>query len=115
MNCKMVAAASLGLAIGLVACSSLRQSEAQGQVGQEKHGWEYKVVAFVVEDENSRNVDRHTKEINSLAAEGWEYVGLLCAGSNPYRTGARSDMWVKSGGNVLFKRLKTGVAVEPKK
>ena len=38
MNCKMVATASLGLAIGLVAWSSLRQSEAQGQVGQEKHG-----------------------------------------------------------------------------
>ena len=102
MNCKTVAAVSLGLVLGVVASYSLRQSEAQGQVGQEKQAWEYKVVAFVVEEPTNRNVDRHEKEINSLAAEGWEYVGLLCAGPNPYTTGRE---WpVTSGGNVLFKR-----------
>ena len=104
MNYRMVAALSVGLAIGLVGWSSLRQSEAQGQVGQEKQGWEYKVVAFVVEDDNSRNVDTHTKQINSLAAEGWEYVGLLCSGPDVYQAPARTR--VRSGGNVLFKRPK---------
>ena len=104
MNSKMVAAVSLGLLVGLVAWLSLRQSEARGQVGQEKHGWEYKVVAFVVDEQSHRNVDRHTKQIDSLAAERWEYVGLLCAGPNPYSSGA--GMRVNSGGNVLFKRPK---------
>ena len=103
MKCKMVAVASFGLVVGLLAWSSLRQSEAQGQVGQAKVEWEYKVVAFVVQDP-SRNVERHTKEINSLAAEGWEYVGLLCAGPHPYNNIA--GMRVESGGNVLFKRPK---------
>ncbi len=126
MNWKMVATVSLGLVIGLVAWSSLRQSQAQSQIRgsdaqlrsldaelkelvaqvqvlQKKVEWEYKVVAFVVESDN-RQVDSHTKAINKLAAEGWEYVGLLCAGPHPYTDGA--GMRVNSGGNVLFKRAK---------
>ncbi|MHB0960505.1 MAG: DUF4177 domain-containing protein [Pirellulaceae bacterium] len=104
MTCKIVAAASLGLVMVLVAWSSLRQSEAQAQVAPEKQVWEYKVAAFVVDDANNRNVDRHEKEINSLAAEGWEYVGLLCAGTYPYHSA--TPTWISSGGNVLFKRPK---------
>ncbi|MHB0955023.1 MAG: DUF4177 domain-containing protein [Pirellulaceae bacterium] len=104
MTYRIVAAASLGLVMVLVAWSSRRQSEAQAQVASEKQVWEYKVAAFVVGDANNRNVDRHEKEINSLAAEGWEYVGLLCAGPHPHHTGQPG--WVNSGGNVLFKRPK---------
>ncbi len=104
MKCKMVAVASVGLAIGLVAWSSLRQSEFQCQAGQAKGGYEYKVVAFVVQDD-SRDVDGQTKKINSLAAEGWEYVGLLCAGPQPHAN--NQGTFVKSGGSVLFKRPKS--------
>jgi hypothetical protein len=106
----MVVASSLVLVVGLVAWLSLRQSEAQGQVGQDKHGWEYKVVTFRVEAGD----DKQTKEINSLAADGWEYVGLLCAGANPYviRTGGGrggdrgGGDQITSCGHVLFKRAK---------
>lgn len=103
MNSKMVAVVSLGLVAALLAWSALKQSEAQGQGGQFKPGWEYKVVAFVVEND-SRDVDTQTKQINSLAAEGWEYVGLLCAGPHPHHSGVQQ--FIKSGGNVLFKRPK---------
>ena len=104
MKSKMVAALSLGVLLGMVVWSSLRQSEAQGQVQRLRQLWDYKVVAFVVDDSNNRNVTMHEEKINSLAAEGWEYVGLLCAGPDPYHTGQPG--WVNSGGNVLFKRPK---------
>ena len=104
MNYKTVATVSLGVVIGLLAWSSLRQSAAQNEVRPEEQPWEYKVVAFTVENESTRDVEAHTKQINLLAAEGWEYVGLLCAGSGPYRPGVSESSWVKSEGNVLFKR-----------
>ncbi len=104
MNYKLIAAVAFALVVGLLAWSSFRPSEAQGQAGQERLAWEYKVVAFVVDDPSHRNVDGHTKQVNSLAAEGWEYVGLLCAGPTPHHTGIQG--WVGSGGNVLFRRAK---------
>ncbi|MHB8971248.1 MAG: DUF4177 domain-containing protein [Pirellulaceae bacterium] len=105
MRSRMVAALSLGILMGMVAWSSLRQPEAQAQVGPEKQQWEYKVVAFEVDNPNGRNVKMHEETINSLAAEGWEYVGLLCAGPHPYHTGQSGP--VNSGGNVLFRRPKS--------
>lgn len=107
MRSKMVAALSLGILVGMVAWSSFRQPEAQGQVPQERQQWEYKVVAFVVDNWNTQDVATHEKEINSLAAEGWEYVGLLCAGPHPHRTRSGGGDLVTSGGNVLFKRPKS--------
>ena len=107
MRSKMVAALSLGILMGMVAWSSLRQPEAQAQIGPEKQQWEYKVVAFVVDNWNTRNVVTHEKEINSLAAEGWEYVGLLCAGPHPHQTQPGAGYLVNSGGNVLFRRPKS--------
>jgi hypothetical protein len=104
MNSKTVVAVSLVPIIGLVAWLFLRPCEAQVHAGQQNQGWEYKVVAFVAENANSRNVDDHTTQINSLAAEGWEYVGLLCSGPNPHQTDP--GYHVSSGGNVLFKRPK---------
>ena len=71
------------------------------QVGQDKHGWEYKVVTFKVGDGD----DAQTKEIQLLAADGWEYVGPLCAGANPYQLSSRPGT-VTSCGHVLFKRPK---------
>jgi hypothetical protein len=112
MKCRMVAAVSLLLVVGLVAWAFVRQSDAQGQGEQKKLEWEYKVVAFKVDNENSRDVDTHTKQITPLAAEGWEYVGLLCAGSNSVHSrgvrvpGGGVTYPITSGGNVLFKRPK---------
>ena len=110
MKCRMVAVSLLALVVGLVAWLSLRQSEAQGQIGQEKQGWEYKVVAFRVQNDND-TADKQTKEINSLVADGWEYVGLLCAGTQPYnlRNGtlnSNEGSQTSSYGHVLFKRPK---------
>jgi hypothetical protein len=104
MKWRMVAASSLVLVVGLVAWSSFRQSEAQGQVGQGKQGWEYKVVTFTVE-EGSRYVEGQTKEINSFAADGWEYVGLLCTGPTRHMNGGHGET-ITSNGHVLFKRPK---------
>jgi hypothetical protein len=53
------------------------------------------VVTFVARD--LEDYDKQTKQINELAAEGWEYVGLLSAASYG-RLG--------SLGQVLFKRPK---------
>jgi len=122
MNWKMVVAVSLGLLIALVTwraigLAALRQSEAQAQAveaklrlsevtaqaGQTKHEWEYKVVEFVVEDANP-SADRQTKEVSKLAAEGWEYVGLLCAGPHGFLPQPGGQL--SSSGNVLFKRPK---------
>ena len=110
MKCRMVAVSLLALVVGVVAWLSLRQSEAQGPVGQDRHGWEYKVVTFRVEDDSKR-VDKQTEEINSLAAERWEYVGLLCTGTTPYRSfngnsGGSRGPEITSCGHVLFKRHK---------
>ncbi len=37
--------------------------------------WEYKVVAFVPNDATG-----HEKKLNILAADGWEYVGVIHPG-----------------------------------
>ena len=107
MKSKIVAAVAIGLVVGLVASSSLKQSDAQGQWEETKQEWEYKVVAFLVGTKRNRNVDEHQEQIETLAAEGWEYVGLLTAGSHPDANfGRNSQPLMFPEGNVLFKRPK---------
>jgi hypothetical protein len=72
------------------------------QASQDKHGWEYKVVTFTVDEGD----DAQTKEINWLVADGWEYVGLLSAGANRHMIGGVPASEVTSSGHVLFKRHK---------
>lgn len=84
---------------------SLRLPNAQDQAVPWKVEWEYKVVAFEVTQAGNRNVDEQTKLVNSLAAEGWEYVGLLCAGPNPVIM-QQGGALLNPCGNVLFKRPK---------
>jgi hypothetical protein len=113
MKSKIVAAVTIGLLMGLVASSSLEQSEAQGQREEPKQEWEYKVVGFLAGIKD-RNVDEHQQQIEKLAAEGWEYVGPLLAGSHPNLsvpiTSGRQDFSGRSrmfaGSTVLFKRPK---------
>jgi hypothetical protein len=93
MRSKLVVFILVGAVIGLCASSLLKQSEAQGQVKQEKQAWEYKVEFFRV----SENKDKQAEDITKFASEGWEYVGLLVSG--------QGDSGYPAG-HVLFKRLK---------
>jgi hypothetical protein len=95
MNGRLAIVVLLGVAIGLYASSFLKQSEAQGQVNQEKQEWEYQVESFRVGEGMDKT---HARIISGLASEGWEYVGLIGAGPVENRS--------YSVGNVLFKRLK---------
>jgi hypothetical protein len=95
MKGKLVILVLVSVAIGLGASSLLKQSEAQGQVKQEKQTWEYRVESFKVGEGMETT---HARIINGLASEGWEYDGLIGAGQVEYHT--------YSVGNVLFKRLK---------
>jgi len=104
MKSKMVAALSLGVLLGMVVWSSLRQSEAQGQVQRLRQLWDYKVVAFVVDDSTiAMSQCMKRKSTRSLPRDG-NTLGFCCAGPDPYHTGQPG--WVNSGGNVLFKRPK---------
>jgi hypothetical protein len=105
MKATIVAAVAVGVVVGLMA-SSFKQSEAQGQGEQKKQEWEYKVVAF-----GPPKIDKDKEQIDKLAAEGWEYVGLLSAGSNTVETvvAALGDPGrgpIAACGSVLFKRAK---------
>jgi hypothetical protein len=80
---------------------SLREAQVQGTEAasprlheaqvQANRPYEYKVWDF-----DGSGSYAHTKEINTLAAEGWEYVGLVMPPTAQF--GLRSE--------VLFKRLK---------
>jgi hypothetical protein len=94
MKGKPVIVVLIGVVIGFVSSSFLLQSAAQEQI---KQVWEYKVETFRVGDgmENT-----HTRIINGLASEGWEFVGLVGTG--------KVERFDYSVGNVLFKRMKKG-------
>ncbi len=95
MKGKLIIVILVGVLIGLVSSSFLKQSEAQGQVKQEKQAWEYRVESFRVGEGMETT---HARIINGLASEGWEYDGLIGSGRVENRTYAV--------GCVLFKRLK---------
>jgi len=59
--------------------------------------WEYRVVEFA-----GRDTDEHAKILNRLAAEGWEYVGLV----NLYNTQTNGTTNGQPSGLVAFRRPK---------
>ena len=70
MNAKLMSAVMVGLIAGLFISSFGWQQTAHGQ--QEKAPrWEYKVESF------SDIASDSTERLNKLAADGWEYVGLI--------------------------------------
>ena len=70
MNSRGVFALAAGLVLtALVASAGWRQAQGQAQVKGPQ--WEYKVTSV------SPNADQATKELNALADDGWEYVGLV--------------------------------------
>ena len=72
MNSRSVVALAAGLVLGaLVASGGWRQAQAQRQAQVKGPQWEFKVTSV------PPNADRATKELNALADDGWEYVGLV--------------------------------------
>src|SRR5262245_10724160 len=71
MNGRLVALAAVGLSAALAVASLNGRQEAVGQQPPKPVQWEYKVVLF------RNNPDAGTKTLNELAADGWEYVGLV--------------------------------------
>lgn len=72
MNSRGVVALAAGLVLAaLIASAGWRQAQAQRQAQVKGPQWEYKVTSV------SPNADQATKELNALADDGWEYVGLV--------------------------------------
>ncbi|MDW7994185.1 MAG: DUF4177 domain-containing protein [Gemmatales bacterium] len=71
----------------------------QIRVAPEPLQWEYRVVEFI-----GRDTEEHTKLLNQLAAEGWEYVGLV----NLYVTQTNGTTNGQPSGLVAFRRPKGG-------
>ncbi len=94
MKTRLIIVVLIGAAIGILS-SSFMKSSAQDQVKQEKQEWEFKVETFRVGEGMEST---HSRLINGLASEGWEYVGLVGTGQVQNR--------YYSVGNVLFKRIK---------
>jgi hypothetical protein len=67
----VVALAAVLVLAALVASADWRQAQAQRQAQVKGPQWEYKVTSV------SPNADQATKELNPLADDGWEYVGLV--------------------------------------
>jgi hypothetical protein len=77
-----------GLWAGILYLGSVKDAHAE----QEKAvKWEFKTVHF-----SGVGTDAYDKQLNKLAADGWEYVGLV---ATPYRGQASG-----CGGMVAFKR-----------
>jgi hypothetical protein len=81
MNGKSAVAMAIGLTLGFAASICItRQPEAQGQEKPKKQQWEYKVVSCSLYGNKGLLPDRDaakalTEQYNTLAADGWEYVG----------------------------------------
>ncbi len=94
MKTRFIVVVLIGVAMGLFSSSFMRSS-AQDQVKQDKQEWEFTVETFRVGEGMEST---HSRIINGLAAEGWQYVGLVGTGQVQNHSYAV--------GNVLFKRVK---------
>jgi len=70
MNSRFVVALAVGLVLGAM-LASVGWQQAQAQRQGKAPQWEYKVTSL------SLNADQATKQLNTLADDGWEYVGLV--------------------------------------
>ena len=72
MSSKLVFGLVVALLLGIGIASLHRTEEVYAQKPDEVVAWEYKVVAFT-----AMGAEKQTEEVNKLAADGWQYVGLL--------------------------------------
>jgi hypothetical protein len=100
MKCTVIAAATLGLAGGLVIGQSALQPAAVAQAPEKGPKWEYKVVAFSGGDD-PKDVKGMTADFNDLTADGWEYVGPVAGQFKTFGNGAQ-----RATGFVAFRRAK---------
>jgi hypothetical protein len=91
MGGKLIPAAVGGLAVLLAAALLGAPPAAQGQRAERLPRWEYKAVVF----DGAAPVEAHSKRLNELAADGWEYAGPVAP------TGRSFDRYV-----VAFRRAK---------
>jgi hypothetical protein len=91
MKWKTFAAVLVGLVIGL-AIPYVTGNTVEAEQNRAVM-WEYKTVHF-----SGVGTDAYDKQLNKLAADGWEFVGLV---ATPYRGQASG-----CGGMVAFKRPK---------
>ena len=76
MRGKLVVMFLAGLVVGAVVAFAGWHPRALGQQGQQAQQWEYKVVhVSATPDEGPP-----TRVMNTVAADGWEYSGLLWTG-----------------------------------
>ena len=93
MNGKLIATVLVGIGIGLAFPYLGNHQDAIAQQQEKAAKWEYQVVQFLY-----GNTDDSTKQMNGLAAETWEYVGLVGV-----QSGGKG---LPGGGHVAFKREK---------
>jgi hypothetical protein len=95
---KWLVMVAIGIGIGLAVAVWHQQLRAEAQPLASQ--WEYKVVVFQhagdyrTDPDGRHNADKFTAQFGALAAEGWEYVGLVVNPSSYSR------------GFVAFKRLR---------
>ena len=70
MNARMATATAIGLVLGLALAMFVGQRQVLAQQQQQPH-WEYKVVSLPLDS------NKATIQLNALAHDGWEYVGLI--------------------------------------
>src|SRR5262249_33603547 len=73
---KLAVIASTTLIVGLSALLVASQHPAGAAEAQRPEDWEHKAVSFGPSEEDNTN------KLNALAADGWEYVGLLASGND---------------------------------
>jgi hypothetical protein len=84
MNGRIAAATVFGLILGLAIALFVGQRQVQAQQQKEQR-WEYKVVALPLDS------NKATDQMNALARDGWEYVGLINTSTSSISSQALKD------------------------
>ena len=71
MNKQCVFGSVIALVVGLTMCTSAHQTRVDGPQVPQPQRWEFNVVTFPMDPKQATN------QMNQLAIDGWEYVGLL--------------------------------------
>jgi hypothetical protein len=95
MKSKLIVAVLVGIGLGLATTFIAGQSDALAQQPKAQK-WEHRVVRMNPE----RDVAESAKQLDALANDGWEYVGLVATPGGGGQTPSPSL------GYLAFKRLK---------
>jgi hypothetical protein len=103
MTGKLIAVVAGGLLLGVAGTFLfVNQPQARGQQKEKQPLWEYKVIFSSAEAKDAAKV--MTEQYNTLAAEGWEYVGPVVESTHARAlNGPYSGI---GGAFILFKRPK---------